>query len=506
MLRFTIDLYTHGFSVRVAFSGDKTIMALFRSTLAVYETKFDFKIRRNVSMLKMTYSTYIPKTAAYGFPIEVYEDFLNHLNGHGISPGETSITIHEVTQGKKATIGISDAVELYDYQPPIVDFECNPVHTCVLHLQTGKGKTLCTLVAIARMGVRAVGIMASTYVPAWIKDSAWVYTNPECLLVVNGNKALRQLIRDGKRNKIKHHVIIITLATLRNYFTEYEETGKSTYGCIPSELFKVLGAGVRFTDEAHKDLHFQFRVNCLTNVAKAIYLTATINSKDPFKNKMYKLIFPLRYRYNGLAWDKYIDVVAISYTLENPAMAKYMGSMGYSHVIYEEYLLTHPVLLQNYLKMVASIVVNTYVAKYQLGMKILIYAAKTDMCDAICAYLKQHEICGDYTSTSFNGSSLEEILHTHDIVVTTPQKSGTGKDVAKLAYVLCTMALDTYEGNTQMLGRLRKIEKHYPGISPIFIYIVCTDIGKHIDYHHTKVKLFTPLTKSIVCYRSHYVV
>lgn len=506
MVRFTINVFGHGFNVSLAFSGDSTIVNAFRSGLNVYEPKFDYKTRRYVNVLKLSYSTYVAKTQTYGFPIEMLKDFTDHLTAHKVSVAETVVIIADKPAGKPAKIILSDNLQLYDYQLPIVDFECVPTPTRILYLQTGKGKTVCTMVALARLGVRAVGVMASTFTPMWVDTSKWAYANPDCILMVNGNKALKRLIYDGKKNKIKHSVIIITLNTLRNYLTEYEKTGTSTYGCVPMELFKVLGAGVRFSDEAHKDLHFQFRLNCLTNVAKVIYLTATLNSKDPFKNKMYKYIFPTRDRYNGLEWDKYIDVVAIAYMLKTPADAKFTGSMGYSHVTYEEYILSNNDLLDNYLEMIAAVVVNTYVAKYKSGMKMLIYAAKTDMCDAITEYLKNHNVCKEYTCASFNGSSEETILHTHDIVSTTMQKSGTGKDVDKLGYVLCTIALDAYEGNTQMLGRLRKLDKHYPDIAPIFIYLVCTSIDKHVEYHQNKVKLFTPLTKSIVCCRSHFVV
>lgn len=504
MLRFIIDKYTHGFSVRVVFSGDKNIIFTFRATLATYSTKFDWKTKRKVSVFDVSYSVSIDPISTYKFPGEVFDDFIEHLKGYGVSLSEITINIPENVTGKRVYITLTEAVVLREYQPKIIEFMCEPVPIRVLHLQTGKGKTLSTLVAIARLGVRAVGIMASSFIPAWVKDVGWMYTDPACLLVVSNHKALKDLIRDGKRNKIKHAIIIISLGVLRSYFTEYETTGESTYGCEPADLFRIINAGIRFTDEAHKDLHFQFRVNCLTNVHRAFYLTATINSKDPAKNKMYKLIFPIKHRYAGLAWDKYIDVVAISYTLEKPLVAKYSSSLGYSHVIYEQYLMSSKDAIKSYLKMINAIVNQYLKTRYVSGMKMLIYAATKEMCDLIAIGMKDHENIGQYTIASFNDTDPEEILHTHDFVVTTIQKAGTGKDVDKLVDVLCTVAMDTYEGNTQVLGRLRPITKHYPDMSPVFTYIVCLDIQKHVDYHHSKVKLFTPLTKSIVCLRSHF--
>jgi hypothetical protein len=176
--------------------------------------------------------------------------------------------------------------------------------------------------------------------------------------------------------------------------------------------------------------------------------------------------------------------------------------MGYSHVIYEQWIMKDNKRLMDYLELIYKVVIGTYIKMYLPAQKMLIYAGSIKMIEHIENYLRaklfhvkdKNHI---FSVHAYTGEHDDVILHTNDVVVTTPKKAGSGKDIKGLAVVLSTVNMDAKESSIQMLGRLRVISDMYPGVDPLFYYLVCLDIPKHQLYHRRKMELFKPLVKSI---------
>lgn len=354
--------------------------------------------------------------------------------------------------------------------------------------------TLVSLYSIAKLGVRTVLTMASGHKETWIKSMAWIYTNSvEETLVISGNIALRKAIANAKAGTLDKSILLITLDTIRDYLTEYNTNGKSSYGCNPQELYKTLGVGFRITDEAHEQLHFGFRHDILTNVPKCLFLSATLDSHDKAINKLYEIIFPYKDRYQGLAYDRYIAVVAVGYRLKNPEKMDCDGPMGYSHIKFEQSILENKHTTHNYLEMISRITAKIFIKDYIRGQKYLIYCASIEMCECVASYLDNKFNNSQYNLglniVSFNGNTESEVLYANDILVSTRGSVGTGKDILGLVKVLSTIAIDSKQSNKQMVGRLRRIDELYPGLVPTFYYLVCLDINKHRYYHDKKLEM-----------------
>lgn len=383
----------------------------------------------------------------------------------------------------------------------------HPEHLYVTNDFIATHNTACSLYSIAKLKIRTAVIMGSMHVETWLKDARWMYT-PESqdeLIVIRGKGSLSKLIRSAQNNDILPSIIIITVTTLRDYLTEFEQTNKSTYGCVPGMLYTTLGVGFRITDEAHQNLHFGFRNDILTNVHKALYLSATIESNDAFTNKLYDLIFPRTKRYTGLAWKKYVMVQAVGYRLNKPDLVHCTGGSGYySHIAYEQWLQKDKGRLLSYLEMIYKILVKGFLDKYQVGQKCVIFMSTIELCRTTAEYLQARIpqlTCADYT-----GEHEDIVLHTNDIVVSTPGSTGTGKDIKGLVMALNTVAISKREANIQILGRLREIETLFPGVEPVFYYLVCIDIAKHLQYHNSRVDLFRQFAKNVNIVNSSFII
>lgn len=366
--------------------------------------------------------------------------------------------------------------------------------------------TIVSLYCIAKLRIRTALIMAPMHIETWMKYSKWMFVNGDDeIIVIRGKAQLVKLIAAAKKPKFNKSLIIISLHTLRDFLTEFETDGKSTYGCEPLELYKVLHVGLKISDESHESLHFGFRQAIETHVGKVIYLSASIESHDSFTNKMYNIMLPPKYRYTNVKWEKYIAIKAVGYVVQDDRHIKCSGAMGYSHTEYEKWIMKSPARQHNYLAMVADVLGFSFIKTYQPGQKALIFMSTIELCSRMAEYLKK--TLGDkFTCSDFTTEHEDQVLHTHDIVVSTPGKAGTGKDIHGLVTVISTIAINSKEKNKQMPGRLRPIDKLFPGVEPTYVTLVCLSIPKHMEYHQTRMQDYASLMKSITTYRSRFVI
>lgn len=367
--------------------------------------------------------------------------------------------------------------------------------------------TFMALYAATRLQVRTAVVMGAMHIDTWKKDADWILEggSEENIRVIKGGIKLRKLIAEAKADKLNSNILLFSINTLRDYLTDYEKNGTSGYGCEPKDLWALLGVGLRITDESHENLHFHFRLDIETHSNKVVFLSATLKSNDPFINKMYETIYPLRARFTKLEWKKYIRVEALGYGLLEPQKVRYKGHGGrYNQIVYEDWLRKKDSRLINYFKMIHRIATVGFLNDYQPGQKLLIFFSSKAMCEEAAIYLRN--VISDKTIHAYTGDHDTEILHTNDIVCTTLGSAGTGKDIDGLTTVIMTTALVARERNIQVLGRLRNLESKFPGVTPRFYYVVCRDIDKHVQYHKTKQVLFQDFAKEVLTTNTAFLV
>jgi superfamily II DNA or RNA helicase len=362
------------------------------------------------------------------------------------------------------------------------------------------------LLAIAHFKKRAGLVMTSNYIEIWLKSIGWVLgikTGEFC--IIRGADSLKKIVALSKAGENNYKLIFFSISTLRNFLKDHLTTGYTIDGVGPRELFETLGIGVRIVDEAHENPHALAMQNIFTHVPLTIYLSATLSSDDPFINKQYDKMFPYDDRYKHGTNNTHAEAYCVYYNLERPEKAQYMGSKGYSHITYEQWMMRNSIVLGGYFELLKMLLDENYVRCRKEGQKALVFCSTTEFCDRFARWLKKEYEGQDITVSDYVGYHDPNVLYSNDIVITTPLSAGTGKDIPGLLTCISSVAIGSQQKNLQMLGRLREL-KDYPEDSPRYLYLTCSDIPKHQEYHKRKVDYFKNRTKSIQDYYTHHIV
>lgn len=152
-----------------------------------------------------------------------------------------------------------------------------------LNLNTGKGKTYCTVASIAYLGIASAVITANTGVLEQWKKFILEYTDisERDICIVTGTPTIQRLLRS---NPDSYKVYLFTHGTLNSYGTNH---GWNKVG----ELFAYLGIGLKIYDECHMNFDNMAMIDFYTNTHTTLYLTATLARSDYEENEIYKLYF-----------------------------------------------------------------------------------------------------------------------------------------------------------------------------------------------------------------------
>lgn len=431
----------------------------------------------------------------YRFHINQYNKFITHLESVGLS--ESLYTVKQALYFE--TYSVSFEVRPHfverDYQIPIVEYLCdylNPPLAKMLEIQTGRGKTFCALKAGEKVGQRIMAVLKPTYMDKWVSDFTNIYDmEPDRVWSITGAKNLKLLLKEAMNGTLDVDAIVISSHTLLSWIGDYNSMKPDVFAlagwpCCPDKLFEVTGTGLRIVDEAHQEFHLGFMIDLFTHVPLSISLSATMKSDDQFTNQMYELVYPKALRYANLPYIRFIHSYAWKYRFENDQKLcySYPGATTYSHNAFEESILKNPMMLQSYLEFIGHVVRHHYLEDdYQPGDRCLVYASSIHMCDIIHKYLKK--IFSGMDVRRYVDDDPYDNLMQAEVCVSTVGSAGTGHDISKLTTVVLTPAIKSTQSNIQGFGRLRETI----GRKMKFVYFVCLDSDKHVEYHHEKTSL-----------------
>lgn len=492
MSSMIIDVYSHHFAVSgynryvkellIQFSketvGEMDLIPVGRGKYAKAYVRFFAASTKNRKEFRFHFNQF-----------EEFQSFFKKNLGLNHTP---EIREHSVSPGKGFIFQVNKRFETRDKQIPVIEYLASERKSKLVSIQTGQGKTFCSMSAVARMGKRVVLVIQSKYVDKWIgdvKDILMLKTGE--LLLVRGSKDLKRLIDLGLADELEAKVIIITDKTMYNYIKDYEKTsGESDeYGCKPYQFYETIGAGVRVIDEVHQGFHANFRQDLYANIPTTIDLSATVEPEEPFTRRMYLLKWPSAQRFQGVEYDKYIAVTALFYRLYSDDMVRYIrrGRNQYSHIEFEESVTKRKKVLKSYLALLETVIKVKYLKVREPGQKLLVFASTKAMCRVMASDIKKyapHLKVGTYI-----GEDDYSKLISNDISVSTLQSSGAAVDIPGLRITVCTTAVGSKFASEQSLGRLRRM-KDWPQITPEYYYFVCEDIGHHVEYHTKKIEYF----------------
>lgn len=454
------------------------------------------------------------------FHINTYVHFINYLTNHGFTNNDYEVVIKPPNFGVDQKIVVKSKFKPYDYQEPIIEYFLNQTSKAGYYLgqilkqnfigiQTGQGKTLTSAFCAGKLGKRMLICVKPIFMKKWAEDIFDLFDVKKAdTISVQGSAQLKGLLSIAQRPEFKNiKIILLSLPTLRNWFTAYETLGSEEckaagYDIDPTDMYEHLGVGLRLIDEVHIDFHFNFIHDLYTNVNKSISLSATLLNLDPFMEKMYGIAYPKIDRFNGGALKKYTKSYAVMYDFRNGRriQTKDFGSNTYSHIAFEKSIMSknNQGLLDNYCGMIYDILSIKFLPTFEKGKKAIIYAATKKMCTLITEFLKKH--LPDYDVKRYIGKipgdpqppdPYENLLNA-DIRVTTTQSGSTGHDIKGLTDVIMTNCIQSIQQNIQILGRLREII----GDETRFFYLTCYTLEKQMKYHFDKITMLKERAKS----------
>lgn len=496
-----IDVYSHCFSISEIENRFEGLVRRLSRENAEYDVEKDEVTGASYTKVARMWSFSNNERTRFNFHIHYFNAFMGWVNGIEDLAKSIVIVRHEydLNEAAPAKFKILKIFEPRDYQETLIQVGTKEgAKNDVITLPPGAGKTLTAFHVMERLKVRTFITMKGGYLDRWIPDLEKTFDlKGGRMLVIRGQADLINLMEMAVCGDLKADIIITTIDTISGYIKEYSKFPhiRERYPYSPTELFQKLGVGLAVLDEGHQNPHKVMRLFCHTNVPKFLTLSATLDTRDPFLNKRYQVMYPESERHNAGYSNIYIGVNAMMYRIAKIKGIRTTGFRGaYSHVNFEQSLLRsqHRATLKGYLGLVKYSVDLKFIHDYKPGTKCLLFFATVNMCDKAVAYLSEkypHLKVVRYTAKD-KMTALEE----GDIIVSTVLSAGTAVDIIDLRTTIMTTALDSQIANEQSLGRTRPV-KSYPDVTPEFCYFVCLDIPKQLQYHRNKKMVFNGLVK-----------
>lgn len=493
---FVVDQYQHSFA---------PVLRDFAGRLTEYEWKKDPEFGYMFKTAKCVYADRTVSNSEQRFHINSLDDFLAYLKDRGVNMNYVEI-VRETPDWEPNPCGWS-VLPNYNLRPaqePLFEFYTRPdgPATRLLELQTGGGKSVVFMHAVAALGHLPVLFVKPSYIEKWIinfKDSTDI--DPERIYTVEGSAELMELLQRAVHDPgYNPGVILISVVTYQNYLKEYRLHGagllEQGYACLPDQLFKHLRAGIHGLDEGHEFFHLNFRIALHTHVQRSLVMTATLIDRDPFKMDMYRLAYPPETRQGGGAYKQYVTGYSVSYTVRDPERLRTteFRRTSYSHSAYEKSIMRNPKYKEGYFNMQLELLKQYFWTDWVPGNKAAIYCYSRNMCTELTNWLKK-KLPDKTIERYIQGDSYKNLMEP-EIRVTTQGKAGTAVDIPGLKLVLETVMKDSPKQNLQLLGRLRELKD--PPQTPRYVWIYNGDIRKHLEYNKNRLQLFHGKLKSVV--------
>ena len=448
------------------------------------------------------YATALQDESEFRFHRNTLDRFLIFAKESLFKPEQYSIEDAPLPICKNRDIKIKEIWKIRDYQEPIIEYLTAPEPpNKFIGIQTGGGKTFCSLCGVSKLGYRTVVIVEGGLVNKWASDILKVLDiNSKRTLCVRGSSQLKGLISMAGTKEFENiDIILLSNTTLQDWISMHETMSLSSnkdigYGVEPDQFYEKLEIGHRLIDEVHKKFHFNYKQDLYTNTHSVTSLSATLFSYDKVLESFYDIAYPKTERYNGGEIEKYTRSYAVIWRIKKGRRikTKERGRSSYSHNAFEGSIMANKEFENNYFSMIAETIDIGFIKNYKPGNKVAIYVSSIAMATALTLYLQN--IYKDKTTARYVGSLNDPYanLLDPDIRVTTLGSGGTGHDIPGLTDTILTVSIMSLQANIQVFGRTRFIADQ----DTRFYYFNCLDVEQQMKYHTLKVKLMEERAKS----------
>lgn len=468
-------------SVKSMFGHEAAVIRKFLR-IKLTSSRFDKRYKRFVP--DREYHAYDKDTKSLLIPINFVDALKAALFEHS--------HIVEMVQGENV---VARDIELA-MQPQWVDREAqkgaieylldpNGGHVRTIGLQTGVGKTYVSQRTITTRKKVAM-IVTAGLVDQW-REAILAQTDidPEDIFILQGYKSFVTLLNNPD---IQPKIFIASLASIRPFINK-----KGAYIDFPmsyKEFISMYGIGIKVNDECHTHFHFIAQMDLRSNIEHNIYLSATYTRADKSTLAIFDVIFPAKYRYGELDYNRYVDIHFYIYRMDFRDKDA-MGYHGYSHIKYEDILIhTNPTVRDQFLDLMIHPLIRSHYLKIKSPkQKLLILVKKIKTVKVFVEQLEAQYpdlVIKPYTAEDPDENYADGV----DIIVSTPTSAGTGRDIPNLRTTICTVSTQSIALIKQMLGRLRKLPN---GDTPVYIDMCNAGLPSHVRHYKNRTMVLRPL-------------
>lgn len=320
-----------------------------------------------------------------------------------------------------------------------------------VNLNTGKGKTYCSIATASFLGAKSMIITYSTkWLEQW-KNFILEYTDTkpsEICMMISSSKINRTLKEDSSRYKF----ILTSHSSLGSYA---KNNGWESIG----ELFKKLRIGIKFYDESHLNFKSMALIDFHTNTCRTYYITATPMRSNENENMIYQFYMkniPSIDLFNAEE-DPHTDYIAIKFNSkpEIDDLNNCKNQYGLDRNKYTNYIVHN----ENFYK-VLHIIMNRIINH---GGKTLIYIGTIQAIEVVYNW-----IINTYPEFRYNtcilNSNIEDkgVIYRNQIILSTTKSCGAAIDIT---YLKRTVVLaEPFKSEVlarQSLGRTRDENTEY---------------------------------------------
>jgi superfamily II DNA or RNA helicase len=298
----------------------------------------------------------------------------------------------------------------------------------------------------------------------------------------------------------KYDVYLITHATFR--------AGMKRIGSmiLAQNITKNLGIGLKIIDEAHLEFRDTILMDCVFNVYRNLYLTATDGRSQKEENHIFRHVFSNAVYYKPSAflndnlpkkWVNYITMAVNTHVLPNIYKYRIAGGKGMNPASYGKWVIKND-KKNTHFKCCTELVRSMYMEDSHA--KVIIFMPLIELCQDCAFWINKHlsrdkTFPYDLTIRTINSSNSKrenELNKRADVIVTTIASAGTGTDIPGITDIICCSPFVSKITAEQTFGRIRYIPKqcHYYDI-----YDTSVQMDKF--WLRSRYKKFKELAKSV---------
>jgi len=354
-----------------------------------------------------------------------------------------------------------------------------------VNLNTGKGKTYCSIATISYMRIKSIVITGSiTLLHQWERDiEEYTQLRRKDILFINGSDMMNMIYQGKSKRAEEASIFLCTHGTIRSYC---DTNGWSRLNTI----FENLGIGMKFIDEAHTNFVNMLMIDFFSNVFKTYYVTATPGRSSRQEDKIYQLSIK---NVPGIDLfdenkDPHTDYIAMKYNSHPSALvlSSCRNKYGLDRMKYVDFITQN-----EYFYQMMRIVMEMFL---KCGGRGLFYvgtnAGIVRVYHWICTnYPQLLGLVGIYTSIMSKEDKLKE--REKKLILSTTKSAGLGEDIKGLKMTVVLAEPFKSEVLTrQTLGRTRDDNT---------MYIELVDLGfRNIrSFYYSKLPTLNKYAKSV---------